>query len=161
MTREIPIAVSPRAHPFTPDQMRILRKLMDMMIPASTDGRMPAASSLGLYDDPAWLAHQAREALEHGLRVIDERARGTHGRGFADLAAEAARTLVDEARITDRTFIAAFTLQTTARYLQQDEVMIALGLDPRPPWPEGHDVGEGDWALLEPVRRRGELWRKV
>jgi len=40
-------------------------------------------------------------------------------------------------------------------------VMHSLGQEPRPPFPKGHVVEQGDLALLEPVRARPPIWRKV
>ena len=47
-----------------------------------------------------------------------------------------------------------------ACYYRDDRVMRSLGLEPRPPYPQGFEVEPGDYAsLLEPVRARGRLWR--
>ncbi|MEZ5660525.1 MAG: gluconate 2-dehydrogenase subunit 3 family protein [Burkholderiaceae bacterium] len=161
MSNEKPVTISARPRPFSAPQSATLTALMNLMIPASTDGRMPSAASLGLYDDPGWLTPEARAVLDRGLDALDAMAQAAHARAFADLAADDAMALVEAARREHRAFIEAFTLQTTARYLQQDSVMIELGLEPRPNWPKGYEVPEGDWNLLEPVRARGEIWRKV
>jgi len=34
-------------------------------------------------------------------------------------------------------------------------------MEPRPPFPKGFTIEEGDWTLLDPVRRRGKLYRDV
>jgi hypothetical protein len=39
--------------------------------------------------------------------------------------------------------------------------MRSLGMEPRPPWPKGFDVPQGDWFLLEPVCARGKIYRDV
>jgi len=44
-------------------------------------------------------------------------------------------------------------------YYRDDRVMESLGMEPRPPFPEGFEVEEGDWSMLEPVQRRGKIWR--
>ena len=33
--------------------------------------------------------------------------------------------------------------------------------DARPPFPKGFDVEQGDWSLLDPVKRRGTIYRPV
>src|SRR6516162_1999713 len=40
-----------------------------------------------------------------------------------------------------------------------DRVMRSLGLEPRPPYPKGFEVEQGDWSLLDPVRARPKLYR--
>ena len=34
-------------------------------------------------------------------------------------------------------------------YYRDDRVMRALGLEPRPPYPKGHVLEQGDWSLLD------------
>jgi hypothetical protein len=57
-------------------------------------------------------------------------------------------------------------LQAIARvvlqcYYRDDRVMRSLGLEPRAPFPKGHVVEQGDWSLLDPVKKRAPFWRKV
>ncbi len=161
MSNEKPIAINKPASPFSPAQSATLNALMNLLIPASADGRMPAASSLGLYDDLRSLSASARSNLERGLDWLDAQSARQHDRTFAELSGPAAIALVDNLRHEDAAFINAFTLQTTGRYLQHEQVMNALGLEPRPPWPKGYEVPQGDWSLLDPVRQRGAVWRQV
>ncbi len=49
---------------------------------------------------------------------------------------------------------------TSQCYYQDDRIMISLGMEPRPPYPEGFTVEQGDWTLLEPVRKREKFYRK-
>jgi hypothetical protein len=37
--------------------------------------------------------------------------------------------------------------------------MRSLGMEPRPPFPLGFAVEDGDWSLLEAVRARPQLYR--
>jgi hypothetical protein len=46
-------------------------------------------------------------------------------------------------------------------YYRDDRVMISLGLEARPPFPKGHQIEQGDWSLLNPVRARKPFWRPV
>jgi hypothetical protein len=46
-------------------------------------------------------------------------------------------------------------------YYRDDRVMRALGLEPRPPYPKGRVLEEGDWSLLDAVRGRKRMWRDV
>jgi len=46
-------------------------------------------------------------------------------------------------------------------YYRDDRVMISLGMEPRAPFPKGHDLPQGDWALLDSVRKRGKIWRET
>ena len=44
-------------------------------------------------------------------------------------------------------------------YYRDDRVMRSLGQEPRPPFPKGHVVEQGDWSLLDPVKKRAPFWR--
>jgi hypothetical protein len=44
-------------------------------------------------------------------------------------------------------------------YYRDDRVLAALGMEPRPPFPKGHVVEQGDWSLLDAVRGRPKMWR--
>jgi hypothetical protein len=46
-------------------------------------------------------------------------------------------------------------------YYRDDRVMRSLGQEPRPPFPKGHVVEQGDWSLLDPVRARPPMYRVV
>lgn len=46
-------------------------------------------------------------------------------------------------------------------FYQDDRVLRALGFEPRPPYPGGHIVEDGDWSLLDAVRARGPIYRST
>lgn len=161
MSEQKPVTIAAPARPFTDAQQATLNALMDLMIPASPDARMPAASSLGLYDAPLTMRARPRADLARGLDALATLATSRYGRAFAELDGADAMALVDDMRSSDAAFVTAFTVETMARYVQNDGVMAELGLEPRPHWPQGHEVPQGDWSLLEPVRERGAIWREV
>ena len=39
------------------------------------------------------------------------------------------------------------------------EVLAGLGLEPRPPHPEGYEMAASDFSILDPVRKRSKLYR--
>ena len=44
-------------------------------------------------------------------------------------------------------------------YYRDDRVLLALGLEARAPFPKGHALEQGDWSLLDAVRKRAPFWR--
>ncbi len=44
-------------------------------------------------------------------------------------------------------------------YYRDDRVLLALGLEARAPFPKGYALEQGDWSLLDAVRRRPPFWR--
>lgn len=150
-----------RTAPFSEAQRATLNRLSDLMIPASPDGRMPAASSLDLYGDVGVLSTRDRLLFEEGLAQIESRAHAMHGAPVTRLTDAAAMSLVDALRAEGSAFIPAFTVQTAGRYLMHETVMPLIGLPPRPHWPQGHEVEEGDWSLIDVVRLRPKFYREV
>jgi len=117
-------------------QQRELDALLDELIPASSDSGLPSAGSLGL-------AEAVEEALP-GLRPIL-----TSGAGLEDLGQEHPELL------------AGLVFQTYVHYYQHPQVQEVLGLEGRPPYPQGYTLENGDLGPLEAVRQRGRLYREV
>ena len=44
-------------------------------------------------------------------------------------------------------------------YYRDDRVLQSLGLEARAPFPQGYVLQQGDWSLLDAVRKRPLLWR--
>ena len=133
--------------------------VVDMIVPASADGRKPSAAEVGVLDfirerEPRDLAAIARD-----IGRLDVAARDRHGAAFTDLDAASRQAVVDAMRADDAAFLRILAMHTVTCYYQDDRVLAAIGLEARPPFPEGYDVVAGDTDLLEPVRRRGNLVR--
>ena len=140
-------------------QRETLRASVDLMIPASPDGRMPAASELDLFADVGNLDEPTLAALASGLDNLEATAQGEHGAAFGELDKAVQGLLMEAYRGRDPAFTRVFVLHTAARYYAHDRVVVALGLEARPPWPEGNQIIDGDWSLLDPVRARPPLYR--
>jgi hypothetical protein len=158
MTNQTPTLIA-TDQPFSLAQRALLDRLLDLMIPASADGRLPSAAGLDLYAEAGRLGEPMIVLFGQGLASLDAQSRALHGRGFVDLDDDRAMVLVDDARAGLAPFFGAFVTQSAARYYQHDRVVEALGLEARPPWPQGHQIVEGDWSLLDPVRARKPFYR--
>lgn len=150
--------------PFTAEQKRVLAHVLDDIIPASADGRLPAAGALGVADylDQSLGALPGLKAMiAEGLGALDALARRRHPDGLDALApAERAAVLVEHAG-SEHSFPPILILHTFAGYYQDPHVLAALGMPPRAPHPQGYEMGPDDLSLLDPVRQRGKLYRDV
>ena len=146
---------------FNDVQLASLNVLMDLLIPASPDRRMPAASDLALFANVADMPSKDRLLIEAGLAELDARSVRRHQLSYARLQQADARALVEELRSEGSAFIQAFMTQTVGRYLAHDVVMPLIGLEPRAPWPKGNQVAQGDWSLLDVVKQRPKIYRPV
>ena len=146
MANHIPTGLSPA-------EISDLRRVAGIMIPADDTYRVPAA------DDPAIIADMVRTL---GRDTADIRA------ALAMLSAAGPFDALDDAgavRVTMQLLAGSGpAVQTLGRivlsaYYRDDRVMRSLGREARPPFPQGHTLPEGDWSLLDAVKRRPQLWR--
>ena len=129
-----------------------LRRLARVLIPPDAGLVMPGA------DDPAILADLL-------ATLGRDRARVRAALGALLAAGFAAAGPADaEALALSRMAAAGAETATLGRvilqcYYRDPRVLRALGQDPRPPFPGGHVLEQGDWSLLDPVRARDPFWR--
>lgn len=146
---------------FTALQRRAILALADMIIPASADGRKPSAAAVDVLGYIRAHAQYAMANLRAELDALETRARAAHGAGFLDLPPASRVALVDSARDETPGFLRDLALLTATAYYQDDQVLVALGMEARPPFPKGYEVPAGDLSLLEPVRARGRIYREA
>jgi len=143
--------------PLTPVETDDLRIIAGIIIPASAEFAVPGADDpLIQADIGATLGRDAalvREALGQ-LRRLAGAPLGEFDPARQEAAAMALRDQGGAA-------VATLTRVVLQCYYRDDRVVRSLGLEPRPPYPKGHILEDGDWSLLDPVRRRPPLWRRV
>lgn len=139
--------------PFRPDQSRTLRALVGRLIPASAEFGVPGADDETIFADILTTLQPDTGPVSVLLHTLAADAGGD----FPALPA-ADRDATYQARMGDPGLVAAITA-TLLCYYRDDRVMVSLGMEPRPPFPKGFEVEEGDWSLLDPVRARPRLWR--
>ena len=143
--------------PLTPTQSDDLRAIAAVMIPASAEFDVPGADDPKIQADIlATLGRDAdlvREALEELTRLA--------GRPLASLDAARREAVAAELRAKGGVAVMTLTRVVLQCYYRDDRVVRSLGLEPRPPYPKGHVLEDGDWSLLDPVRARLPMWRRA
>jgi hypothetical protein len=145
------------------DELRCLAALLDVLIPPRQDGDLPGAGQLGiakhlqseLDDDPGFLA-----AMRSGLAALEDRARTAGATHFAALDAPARVEALQAVAGAQPGFLPGVLFHTYVGYYRDDRVLRALGLEARPPFPEGYALEPGDLDRLDAVRRRPRMWRE-
>lgn len=153
--------MSGRGPSFSPEEERALAGVLDEIIPPSPDGSLPGAGQLDLCGWVAERAGELRPVIAQGLRALDERARERGAADFASLPATERTEVLNAFAATDPGFLPGLIFHTYIGYYQDGRVLEALGMEPRPPYPEGYELEPGDLGLLDAVRRRPQLYRKV
>jgi hypothetical protein len=67
--------------------------------------------------------------------------------------------IIDGLRRRKFRFFSNLLAQVVSFYYQNDRVLALIGLESRPPFPQGYQLEEGDLTLLEPVYNRGKIYR--
>ncbi|HTG20694.1 MAG TPA: hypothetical protein VK681_11665 [Reyranella sp.] len=137
-------------------EIRDLGDIAGTMIPESAAFGVPGA------DDPAILADIVKSVgrdlplLRQALAAIAAKSAGA----FAGLDRDAREALInDYAASGGAAATATLGRVIVSAYYRDDRVLLALGLEARAPFPKGHTLEQGDWSLLDAVRKRAPFWR--
>ncbi len=133
---------------FTNDEQSTLAALVAQIIPASETFNQPGADDPEIFND----------ILKSGAHLRDRLARA-----LASLSGEmpvnaAKATAFRQGFPAEADMIQTLTAQC---YYRDARVMRALNIEVRPPFPKGYTQEPNDFALLEPVRQRGEIFRTL
>ena len=130
---------------------RSLAALLDTLVPASDDGRMPSAADMDFLGhlerlDPGYLPQLAGvlRAFYDAFARLELAARVQVVSRFAKAEPAAFRQLLQ--RVYDC-------------YYQSERVRVAIGATAGSPFPQGNSLVAGDLSLLDPVIRNSERHR--
>jgi hypothetical protein len=136
-------------------EIRDLGDIAGTMIPQDPAFGMPGA------DDPAILADIVRSVgrdlpmVREALAAIAHKSVGA----FAGLDRDTREALINDYYTSGGAAAATLGRVIVGAYYRDDRVLLALGLEARPPFPKGYDLEQGDWSLLDAVRKRAPFWR--
>ncbi len=134
-----------------------LRAIAGVIIPASAEFAVPGA------DDPAIQADIVATLGRDASLVCAALDQLAHlaGAPFATLDPARREAVGSKLREQGGAAVATLTRVVLQCYYRDDRVVRSLGLEPRPPYPKGHVLEDGDWSLLDPVRARPPMWRRA
>ncbi len=145
----------------SPAAEQTLACVLDAIIPASDDGRLPAAGALGLAAPVSEKLGDAAPLVAQGLAAVEELAAARGASAFATLEPGDRAELLEEFAAKQPAFLPLLSFQTYTAYYQHPRVLEALGLESRPPYPGGYELEPGDLSLLDRVRGRPRLYRET
>jgi len=144
-------------HDLSADRARDLRALAGMIIPASTVYGVPGADDETIFNDILRNLERDRDDIRRALSHLA----AIGGCAFADLEPKHRTEVAAAFREVGGAPLAALVRLVLLCYYRDDRVMRSLGQEARPPFPLGHVVEQGDWSLLDPVRARPPMYRRV
>lgn len=128
-----------------------LKRILRAMIPASDEYGVPGA------DDPLIVADiiaTGRVVLPEVAPLLKSLGDGALSNAVTEPDTEALSIRQEHPEVAG--LLIALAVQC---YYRDDRVMTSLDMPVRPPFPEGYDITDGDWSLLDPVRARGPIFR--
>jgi len=148
---------------WTKQERDTIDAMLDVMVPASADGKLPAGSTLGVRDY-LW----ARREDTHGVAVAVDAVVARAMEFIGEAGVESLHDVPQGERVAfvQRVEAAApldfikFTNNAYLGYYTHPSVPPHHGMPDRPPQPLGHqvDADEDLDALLAPVRERGKMY---
>ena len=144
-------------NPLTPAQLDDLRVIAGLIVPTSEEFNVPGADDRAIQADI--VATLGRDAALVAV-ALDALAQLAGGK-LADLDASRREAAAMELRAHGGPAVPTLTRVVLQCYYRDDRVVRSLGLEPRPPYPKGHVLEDGDWSLLDPVRARAPFWRRA
>lgn len=144
--------------PLTTIQQDTLAALLDVIIPATDDGRMPSAAELNL---AVYIGRQEPDFLPILGKELDALDAAAGEEPFAALIQTDRHQHAEELSKTQAVLFGNLLFHAYACYYQDDRVLEGIGLTPGPPFPRGHTIESGDLSLLDPVLQRPKMYRST
>ncbi len=130
-------------HPLSTAQQRTLAAVLDTLLPASADGRLPSAAEVNF---DAYLLAQAPDALPALEAML-----GQLGEAFVEHTPEARVEQMTAFSNAEPEAFQNLLTRVYDCYYQNDQVRSAIGMKTGAPFPQGNEVVSGDLSLLDPV----------
>ena len=127
------------------------------MVPASSDYGVPGADDEAIFADITASLGRDTTGVRKALAMLRDMTQG-HFAELDEARAEAAAMRLLGGEDPALIALGRAVLQC---YYRDDRVMRAVGLEPRAPFPQGHALEQGEWALLDAVRGRPRMWRDI
>lgn len=137
---------------FNSHQRKLLTAALDQIIPPDEERGLPGAGEVGIAD---FIEEILRTNPAQQLAVVP----GLEAFGALLASTGSPEQAFEQVQEKEPGFVPTVVFHTYSGYYQHPRVMEALGIEPRPPHPQGYEMEPFDPALLAKVRQRGKLYR--
>lgn len=147
--------------PLTDEQVETLKTLVGLMIPPSESYRLPGADDTQIFGEILVAARKHAAVVADALDAFSQMAQTDLAKPFTQVSWAEGLEIVNHIQAAKAQWVSVVVSIAIECYYRDARVMASLQMAPRPPFPEGYDVPQGDWSLLDPVRERGPIWRRT
>ena len=127
-----------------------LQAAVGRIIPPSAQRGLPGANDPQIVADIVGSLGRYEGEIREALRLIEAAAGGA----LATLGEVQQMAVLTRFRAEQPALAASLGAVAARCYYRDDRVMRAIGMEVR-----GYELDRGDWSLLDPVRRRGKIYR--
>ena len=139
----------------------ILVALLDVIIPADKARGLPSAAELNFLEYLEEFGADHVPKIKEELGELNKEALDKTSSLFFELEKDKQAKLCDLLRETKHRFARTILVQTLNCYYQDSKVLAAWGRKAGAQFPGGNEVPQGDLTLLDPVRKRGKIFRDI
>ena len=145
--------------PYSSEEREVLRRVAGILIPPSDEYGIPGADDDLIFARIQMLATEHAESIKSGIDALNRLANERHDDSFPRLnETQQTALLRDEA---NSGFLRRVIRCTATSYYQDGRVLESIDLKSTPPFPGGHEIEQGDWSLLDPVKARAPFYRSM
>ncbi len=145
--------------PFNDLDRQLLARVAELIIGQDPADKMPPVTGEQIMGEILQIAAGFERPIRKGLQSLRSHADNEGLGSIADIPSQALQNLMETSQM--RSMLRAMMQVVAQAYYQNSAVLEALGFEPRPPFPKGHELEEGDWSLLDEVRQRQPFYRKT
>jgi hypothetical protein len=142
---------------FTEEEQIVLRRLAGAMICASEELQIPGADDEVIFGHLLERANRVVATLRQGMDDFFGQSGGTAK--VAALNDADFNEVIETARQTRHVFLEILTPLVAQSYYSDPRILLSLNKEDRPPFPKGNTLEQGDWSLLDPVKKRNRVFR--
>lgn len=143
---------------FSSDECEILGRVAAMIIGPDEAHDLPGADDDTILALILQKAGEAEKKVKSGIELLKQAA---GDQAPTDMTPDDLQALFGKQRKQLRFFLNLMMMFTAQSYYQDVRVLRSLGQPDRPPFPLGHQVAQGDFSLIDPVKKRGRIYREV
>ena len=140
-------------------QIALLQIIAGDMIPSSERFKVPGADDESIFHAILLAAEREYARLIDALNLLESSAQSKHGKAFSSLDPSKRISIFEALSLEFWGVVNVIGELILQCYYRDDRVLHSLNMESRAPFPDGHEVEESDWSLLNPVRNRGKIYR--
>ena len=146
---------------FSDIENRNLVALLDVIIPANKARDLPSAAELNFLEYLEEFGADQISTIKEELEELNKAALDKTQRAFFNLEKDEQQELCGLLREMNHRFVRTILVQTLNCYYQDSRVLNAWGRKAGAQFPGGNKVPQDDLTILDPVRKRGKIFREV